>query len=119
MARTPVRGDRRQRDGGAADGDRCSALALAHWTGAPIIDVGKARAPARTTSIRSAGRMPHAAIAGVFLFLSGLISGYFDNKASYARIGERVARLRWLRRARRRRARRRASAATSRTTSAA
>jgi site-specific recombinase len=32
----------------------------------------------------------------VFLFLSGLISGYFDNKASYARIGERVARLGWL-----------------------
>ena len=41
--------------------------------------------------------LPHAAVAGVFLFLSGLISGYFDNKASYARIGARVARLRWLR----------------------
>lgn len=40
--------------------------------------------------------IPHAAIAGVFLFLSGVISGYFDNQASYARIGERVERLRWL-----------------------
>jgi site-specific recombinase len=39
----------------------------------------------------------HAAIAGVWLFLAGLISGYFDNKAAYDRIGERVARLRWLR----------------------
>lgn len=41
--------------------------------------------------------LPHAALAGVFLFLSGILSGYFDNKASYARIGVRVAQLRWLR----------------------
>jgi len=41
--------------------------------------------------------LPHAAIAGVFLFLSGILSGYFDNRAAYARIGERVAALRWLR----------------------
>jgi site-specific recombinase len=39
----------------------------------------------------------YAAIAGVFLFLSGLISGYFDNQAAYDRVGERIARLRWLR----------------------
>ena len=39
----------------------------------------------------------HAAIAGVCLFLAGLISGYFDNVASYDRIGDRVARLGWLR----------------------
>lgn len=39
----------------------------------------------------------HAAIAGVWLFFSGLISGYFDNKASYDRIGIRVAGLPWLR----------------------
>jgi site-specific recombinase len=41
--------------------------------------------------------IPHAALAGVFLFLSGVLSGYFDNKASYAHIGTRVAQLRWLR----------------------
>jgi site-specific recombinase len=40
----------------------------------------------------------HAAIAGVWLFFSGLISGYFDNKAAYERIGQRVAGLLWLRR---------------------
>jgi site-specific recombinase len=40
--------------------------------------------------------LPHAAIAGVFLFLSGVLSGYFDNQASYGQIGARVARLRWL-----------------------
>ncbi|MGH8504949.1 MAG: site-specific recombinase [Stenotrophobium sp.] len=32
----------------------------------------------------------HAAIAGVCLFLSGLISGYFDNKAVYGRIRQRL-----------------------------
>ena len=32
----------------------------------------------------------HAAIAGVFLFLSGLISGYYDNQCLYNRIPERL-----------------------------
>ena len=41
--------------------------------------------------------LPHAAIAGFYLFLSGLITGYFDNRAAYADIGPRLARLRWLR----------------------
>lgn len=40
----------------------------------------------------------HAAIAGVWLFVSGLVSGYYDNKALYTRIGQRVQQLRWLRR---------------------
>ncbi|MDQ8024052.1 MAG: recombinase [Moraxellaceae bacterium] len=40
----------------------------------------------------------HAAIAGVYLFLSGLITGYYDNKAIYHRIPERIRELRWLRR---------------------
>jgi site-specific recombinase len=42
--------------------------------------------------------LPHAAIAGVFLFLSGLVSGYYDNKALYHRVPERLQRVRWLRR---------------------
>ena len=71
------------------------SLALSRLNGAPIIDIGKA---AHLLDDLSPGgwALPHAAVAGVFLFLSGLISGYFDNKASYARIGERVARLQWL-----------------------
>jgi len=40
----------------------------------------------------------HAAIAGVFLFLSGLISGYYDNQALYHRIPQRLRRVKWLRR---------------------
>jgi site-specific recombinase len=41
--------------------------------------------------------IPHAAVAGFYLFLSGLITGYFDNQAAYSNIGPRIARLRWLR----------------------
>jgi len=39
--------------------------------------------------------LPHAAIAGVCLFLSGLISGYYDNKASYGNIPARLRQLAW------------------------
>ncbi|MFC5299766.1 preprotein translocase subunit TatB [Azospira restricta] len=42
--------------------------------------------------------LPHAAIAGVFLFFAGILSGFFDNLAAHSRVGERVGRLRWLRR---------------------
>ncbi len=41
--------------------------------------------------------LPHAAIAGIYLYLSGLLTGYFDNYAAYAGIGPRVGRLRWVR----------------------
>lgn len=40
----------------------------------------------------------HAAIAGVCLFLAGLISGYHDNTAIYHQIPERIAQLPWLQR---------------------
>ncbi|KAA8731932.1 recombinase [Acinetobacter qingfengensis] len=35
--------------------------------------------------------IPHAAIAGVCLFLSGLITGYYDNLAVYRKIGARIS----------------------------
>jgi site-specific recombinase len=40
----------------------------------------------------------HAAIAGVYLFLSGLISGYYDNLSLYHRVPERLRRVKSLRR---------------------
>lgn len=40
----------------------------------------------------------YAAVAGVWLFVAGLISGYYDNKALYTRMGQRVQQLRTLRR---------------------
>lgn len=42
--------------------------------------------------------IPHAAIAGVCLFLSGLISGYYDNKCVYSRIPQRIRQLQRLKR---------------------
>src|SRR5690606_23816606 len=44
------------------------------------------------------GSVIYAAIAGVCLFLSGLIAGYHDNLAMYNRIPQRLRALRWLRR---------------------
>jgi len=40
----------------------------------------------------------YAAIAGVCLFLAGLISGYYDNQALYTRMAQRIRQLRVLRR---------------------
>lgn len=44
------------------------------------------------------GALAYAAVAGVFLFLAGLVSGYIDNRNRYAQIPLRVARHPWLRR---------------------
>lgn len=41
------------------------------------------------------GALFYAAVAGVCLFLSGLIAGYYDNLGVYNRIPERIVRLRW------------------------
>lgn len=41
------------------------------------------------------GALFYAAIAGVCLFISGLISGYYDNYAAYNRIPERILQLDW------------------------
>ncbi|MCU0840704.1 MAG: site-specific recombinase [Thiobacillaceae bacterium] len=78
-----------------------TALLIAHVLsgakGAPLLS--QAKAATLLQDLDPLGwAIPHAALAGVFLFLSGLISGYFDNKASYANIGARVGGLRWLRR---------------------
>jgi site-specific recombinase len=40
----------------------------------------------------------HAGIAGVYLFLSGLISGYYDNQSLFHRVPERLRRVKWLKR---------------------
>lgn len=44
------------------------------------------------------GAILFAAIAGICLFLSGLIAGYYDNLSAYGRIPERLLQLRWPRR---------------------
>ena len=44
------------------------------------------------------GALIYAGIAGLCLFLSGLVAGYFDNLAAYDRIPERLLQLPWARR---------------------
>ncbi|MDP3440119.1 MAG: preprotein translocase subunit TatB, partial [Azonexus sp.] len=71
-------------------------FSLSYLAGTPIISLDKgAQLLADLDPISWA--IPHAAIAGFFLFLSGLITGYFDNRAAYANVGPRLARLHWLR----------------------
>jgi hypothetical protein len=44
-------------------------------------------------SLLHSGALFYAAIAGVCLFISGLISGYYDNYAAYNRVPERILQL--------------------------
>ncbi len=70
---------------------------VSEWQGQPLVGMEKgAHLLADLDPLSWA--IPHAAIAGFFLFLSGLITGYFDNQAAYSDFGARVARLHWLRR---------------------
>jgi len=70
-----------------------TALALT-WlvsmvTGAHIVEPAKAAKLVHEASLLTLAPM-YAGIAGVVLFIGGLISGFFDNKASYSRIGDRL-----------------------------
>lgn len=46
----------------------------------------------------TSGALLYAGVAGVCLFLSGLIAGYFDNLAIYNRVPQRIKQLQWPRR---------------------
>ena len=72
------------------------------WTigaakGGPFIDAGKALNLLHDIDPLASLALPHAAVAGVWLFLSGLISGWVDNWTVYERVPERIAQVRWLR----------------------
>lgn len=72
-------------------------IALSESAGQPVIPLDKAvhlLADLYPFSLAVA----YAAIAGFYLFLSGLITGYFDNRAAFSDIGVRIGVLRWLRR---------------------
>ena len=75
-------------------------LALAwHWIfGTHLVNPAKAEHLIADSHPWHSLALLHAAIAGVWLFVSGLVSGYYDNKALYTRMGRRVEQLRWLRR---------------------
>ncbi|MDX9706072.1 MAG: preprotein translocase subunit TatB [Azospira sp.] len=71
------------------------SLLWQHHFGTPMLDIEKG-AHLLDDLDPLGWALPHAAIAGVFLFFAGIISGFFDNLAAHSRIGERIARLRWL-----------------------
>ncbi len=59
--------------------------------GQPVVGTAKAQHLLHDLDPLGSLALLHAAIAGVYLFLSGLIAGYYDNKAIYRRIPERLA----------------------------
>ncbi|WP_300315881.1 recombinase, partial [uncultured Psychrobacter sp.] len=69
-------------------------ISFAWWqySGVPMIDPDKAASLLHDLDPFRSLALPHAAIAGVYLFLSGLIAGYYDNLAVYNHIGARIQR---------------------------
>jgi len=74
------------------------AMAWQALLGQPLVDATKAQHLLHDLDPLRSLALPHAAIAGVYLFLAGLIAGYYDNMAIYRRIPERIAALPWLNR---------------------
>lgn len=60
------------------------------WLHQPLLSAQKADAVLHSLNPLTSLAIPHAAIAGVCLFLSGLIAGYYDNLAVYHHIGPRL-----------------------------
>ena len=74
------------------------AFGVASVTGKPIVNAEKAHHLLHSISPFDSAALFYAGIAGVCLFLAGLISGYYDNLAAYERIRERVEHTAWLKR---------------------
>ena len=74
------------------------ALVIARSTGKPFMDAEKAHHLLHAISPFDSMALFFAAIAGVCLFLAGLISGYYDNLAAYERVRDRVENIAWLKR---------------------
>lgn len=72
------------------------ALAYGALFGHPLVSPDKAQHLLQDIDPFTTLALFYAAIAGVCLFLAGLISGYYDNKALYTHMAQRIARVRWL-----------------------
>lgn len=69
---------------------------LASWlTGKPAIPPAEADKLLAGHHPFTSGALLYAGVAGVCLFLSGLIAGYFDNLTTYNRVPERIRQLGW------------------------
>ena len=84
-------------------GNVCIAIPLAGlivyavlaFSGVHFVTPEKAVHLLEDQSLIHSGAVFYAAIAGVCLFLAGLINGYFDNYAAYNRIPERILQVAW------------------------
>ena len=68
------------------------SFAYLHSTGQPLTDLKQSEHLLHDLNPFASLALPHAAIAGVYLYISGLIAGYYDNMAVYNKIGERLRR---------------------------
>ncbi|MBI3713535.1 MAG: preprotein translocase subunit TatB [Burkholderiales bacterium] len=67
-------------------------------TGSHFISASKAQHLLGDIDLLKLSTLVYAGVAGVCLFLAGLIAGYYDNLCSYSRIPERLYRLQWAQR---------------------
>lgn len=72
------------------------AMGVYFSTGEHFVTLTKAESLLRDTDPLLSGSVIYAGIAGICLFLSGLIAGYHDNMAIYRKIPQRLRALRWL-----------------------
>ena len=73
------------------------ALALTVLLGSPPVELEKGEKMLMELHPLLSAALPHAAIAGVFLFLAGVIAGYYDNLSIYYRVPDRIRKVPWLR----------------------
>ena len=71
------------------------ANGLAYFLGMQPIDAHKAESMLGEINPLLPMNLVYAGVAGVGLFLSGIVSGYYDNKSVYNRIPQRLAALSW------------------------
>ncbi len=65
--------------------------------GGPAVSADKADLFLHQVNPFASMAIPHAALAGVALFLTGVVSGYYDNLCIYERIPLRLRKVGWLR----------------------
>lgn len=73
------------------------ALFLGYVLAGPVIGEAKAAKMMVELNPIASAAIAHAAIAGVFLYLSGVIAGYYDNLCLYYKIPSRLKKVIWLR----------------------
>lgn len=67
------------------------SLGFHHLTGLPIVDDATSQKMLAGINPWSSGALIYAAVAGVFLFASGLIAGWVDNRNVYRHYPDRIA----------------------------